>query len=59
MGECPLVPMLCVGTFSGRSASQPIAMAFYHGLILTDAERPKCIPTQSVGTRKTKRNKKV
>ena len=22
---------------------------FYHGLILTDAERPNCIPTQSVG----------
>ncbi|ETR66372.1 MAG: hypothetical protein OMM_05681 [Candidatus Magnetoglobus multicellularis str. Araruama] len=43
-----LVPTLCVGTYLGRSASPALMFQMYK---TQDAERPGCIPTQSVGTR--------
>ncbi|MCP4108284.1 MAG: hypothetical protein GY749_22535 [Desulfobacteraceae bacterium] len=46
-----LVPTLCVGMQPGRSAScfrLPETVFLRTG---RDAERPVCIPTQSVGTR--------
>ena len=42
-----LVPTLCVGMHRGRSASPVLVPRTYN---TEDAERPVCIPTQSVGT---------
>jgi len=43
-----LVPTLCVGMHTGRSASSVLGD---RDASTGDAERPICIPTQSVGTR--------
>ncbi|KPA13382.1 hypothetical protein MHK_006403 [Candidatus Magnetomorum sp. HK-1] len=43
-----LVPTLCVGMHPGRSASSVLDD---RDVSIGDAERPICIPTQSVGTR--------
>ena len=42
-----LVPTLCVGMHPGRSASSVLGV---RDTSTGDAERPICIPTQSVGT---------
>ncbi|MCP4105506.1 MAG: hypothetical protein GY749_08210 [Desulfobacteraceae bacterium] len=46
-----LVPTLCVGMQTGRSASGSVRRKTVSGNRKQDAERPGCIPTQSVGTR--------
>ncbi|MCP4346202.1 MAG: hypothetical protein GY795_11845 [Desulfobacterales bacterium] len=46
-----LVPTLCVGMQTGRSASRSVCRKTVSGSRKQDAERPGCIPTQSVGTR--------
>ncbi|MCP4109444.1 MAG: hypothetical protein GY749_28620, partial [Desulfobacteraceae bacterium] len=46
-----LVPTLCVGIQTGRSASRSVCRKTVSDSRKQDAERPGCIPTQSVGTR--------
>ncbi|MCP4110336.1 MAG: hypothetical protein GY749_33240 [Desulfobacteraceae bacterium] len=50
-----LVPTLCVGMQTGRSASGSVRRKTVSGSRKQDAERPGCIPTRSMGTRRTRK----